>query len=177
MRIAITGTPGCGKSSLSNSLNLEFNFIEVEEIAKKYECFTPSTNENESAIVDVEELVKKLLIEWSQPPKESTIITGHLSHLLPVDAIIILRCNPLKLKLRLENRNWNQDKINSNVECELLGGPWEDLIGCEMPPCLELDNTSADLDNLSTQIIGWIAEGTPSNEGTPPIDWIAKLHE
>ena len=177
MRIAITGTPGCGKSTVSNLLNSEYNFEEVEEIAKKYQCYSESTNQKDPAIVDVEKLANLLSNDWTEPPRELTIITGHLSHLLPVDAIIILRCNPEVLESRLIDRNWDLEKINSNVECELLGGPWTDLIGIEKPPCFELDNSSIELYDLKNIILNWINSKTPPKHSTPQIDWIAKLHE
>tara|TARA_B100000945_G_C20336144_1_gene574967 strand:- start:182 stop:715 length:534 start_codon:yes stop_codon:yes gene_type:complete len=177
MRIAITGTPGSGKSTVSKLLNPEYNFLEVEEIAKKFQCYSESQNEKESAIVDVEKLNNCLLDDWAEPPDKVTIIAGHLSHLLPVDAIVILRCNPMVLESRLRDRNWDLQKINSNVECELLGGPWMDLMESEIPPCFELDNTSIELEDLKSNILNWINSKTPSKHSISQIDWIAKLHE
>jgi len=48
------------------------------------------------------------------------LLDGHVSHYLNPDYIIVLRANPLLIKNRLESRNYNSEKLNENVEAELL---------------------------------------------------------
>ena len=58
--------------------------------------------------------------------KGDVILEGHVSHLLPVDTIIVLRASPKTLKERLAARGWSEVKIRENIEAEAL-----DVILCE----------------------------------------------
>ena len=177
-RIAITGSPGCGKSTLSELLCTDYLVEEVVDMAKKYQCISLSKNNDSPSIVDVEELSLHLSGEWEDPPLKSTLITGHLSHLLPVDAIIILRCNPVVLESRLKNRNWNNEKVICNVEWEMMGGPWQELVELDqIPNCLELDNTSIDSLQQKGIVDKWIRQNCPQIDAISNIDWISELHE
>jgi len=73
--------------------------------------------ERKSKIVDEEEMdeyIKKIKEEGT------IIIEGHLSHLLSVDGVIILRCHPEELKKRLKAKKWSEKKIKENLEAEAL---------------------------------------------------------
>ncbi len=177
-RIAITGSPGCGKSTLSELLSDNYPAEEVVNLAKKYQCISSSKSNDDPSIVDIEELSLHLSREWEKPPLKSTLIVGHLSHLLPVDAIIILRCNPVVLESRLNSRNWNNEKVNSNVEWEMMGGPWQELVELDqIPNSLELDNTSIDLVQQTEIVNKWVRQNCPQINSISNIDWISELHE
>ncbi len=108
--IAITGTPGTGKSSVAKILQEKgYRVANVNQLAKKYGC----VDENEG-VVDVEKLSKIV------SNLDYDFIEGHISHLLNTDVIIVLRCNPKELKRRLENRGWEIDKILENLEAEIV---------------------------------------------------------
>jgi hypothetical protein len=92
-----------------------------------------------------------------------TLIDGHLAHHLPVDALIVVRCEPSELEKRLSARGYSAHKIQSNVEVEMLGGPWPELIGDKRPIKEGTDDVS-----------GWINSGCPPLT-TPEeaIDWLS----
>ena len=152
--IGVIGTPGCGKTTLCNQMNLPI--LSVEHLAMMHDCLG-EMDEDGSSPVDVEKLAKS----W-QPPEELTLIDGHLAHHLPVDALIILRCDPSILRKRLEARGYSEQKVTANVEVEMLGGPWPELLGDSRP---KIEDTS----NISS----WIAAGCP-NAAIPEtaIDWL-----
>lgn len=116
MKIAITGTPGVGKTSVANILaKKEYKILRIEDIADNF--VIGYDEERQSKIVDEEkmdEYIRKLKEE------DVLIIVGHLSHLLSVDAVILLRCHPDELKRRLERKGWNERKIRENLEAEAL---------------------------------------------------------
>lgn len=155
--IGVTGTPGCGKTTLCS--NLPFQTITIEDLAKKYDCTGP-TELDGAASVDTEKLSKL----W-QKPTELTIVDGHLSHFLPVDALIILRCHPDILRQRLGDRGYTEEKIQENVEYELMGGVWSDL----------LDDTRPKIEGDS-KILDWISSGCPHiTSPFDAIDWISEI--
>jgi adenylate kinase len=118
MLIAITGTPGCGKTSVSEVLkDRGYSVKSVDILAEKADCIVGYDKEMESKEIDLEKLneyVKKHLKDGDK------ILEGHLSHLLSVDLVIILRCDPLVLRQRLNEKGWNEAKIKENVEAEIL---------------------------------------------------------
>lgn len=112
--------------------------------------------------------VKLIIDSWSE--EIPMFIDGHLSHLLPVDAVIILRCHPTELERRLKERGYASEKIQANVEYEMIGGPWADLID-EERPILELDNTT-----FEAHIEDWLEKGCPPrSKAIGAIDWLSLL--
>ena len=155
--VAVTGTPGCGKTTLCQSL--PFNFVSVEDLAIKHGCISPA-DEDGARPIDVERLAKI----W-QKPNEITLIDGHLSHLLPVDAIIDLRCDPDILRDRLNQRGYSKNKVEENVEFELMGGVWSDLIDESRP-----------IKENGEEITEWITSGCPPlTTAFTAIDWISAI--
>jgi adenylate kinase len=120
MKIALTGTPGTGKSTVAEMVSAGFSVVHVNDLIKeKYNIGLDQ--ERNSWIADIPGLsryVKKL--------EGDIILEGHVSHLLPVDIIIVLRASPKTLRERLSARGWNDKKIKENVEAEAL-----DVILCE----------------------------------------------
>jgi len=160
--IACTGSPGTGKTTLCLSLPM---VLSMTHIADQEGCLGEVQSDG-AAEIDI-----AALIESWQPPK-SAIIDGHLSHLLPVDAIIVLRCHPDILRNRLEERGYSLEKIQANVEVELLGGPWNDLIA-EERPILEID---CSLESPQAIVTQWIGDGCPhSTNADDAIDWLQNL--
>jgi adenylate kinase len=181
-RIAITGTPGSGKTSvaefgLTNSnRDWPLSIISDKELAKK-NGFLGKIDSNDGAQpIDVERLVTTLSEQWAQSPEDDTLIDGHLSHLLPVDAIVIIRCNPEVLQVRMQDRGWSKSKIDENAEWELLGAAWNDEHEWGNTPVLELDSTGTSVDSLFSQIETWMRDGFKHESPEQRIDWITVLH-
>lgn len=164
MKIALTGTPGCGKSEVANELKKRgYKVVRVEELAKKFDCIVA---ENDEIVVDV----KKLAKEFAKTDFNG-IVEGYLSHLLNLDITIVLRCNPLVLKKRLEKRGWNVEKILENVEAELV-----DVIlveALENRNVYEIDTTNRSVEEVAS-IVDRLIEGKDTDKFKPgKIDWIA----
>ncbi len=136
--IAITGTPGTGKSTLARRLDVEC--ISMEELADKYDSLEI---DGDNHIIDTEKLCD-LVRDFSKP---DLIVYGHLAHWIsPMDKVIVLRCNPEVLEARLKARGYGVEKIKENLEAEVI-----DLIVIEAisvhgrDKVFEIDNT-CDLD-------------------------------
>ncbi|WP_353545251.1 adenylate kinase family protein [Methanococcus maripaludis] len=121
MIIAITGTPGVGKSTVSKILfdklkSNDVSYINITEIVSKEGFYLEKDVEMDSFVVDFDKLT-----EYIRSIKtEDLILDGHVSHYLNPDYIVVLRANPLLIKNRLESRKYLPKKVKENVEAELL---------------------------------------------------------
>lgn len=166
LRLALTGTPGTGKTALATALKGLFQIIELEKLAEEL-ALLGEVDDDGSRPIDIEEMAKKL--DW-QIPHSTIIIEGHLSHLLPVDAIIVMRCHPGVVDARLSERSYSVQKIQDNVEVEMLGGPW-----FEIPdgiPVLELNSGSYPSSKLSEVVVEWLANDMNPNRPVEVMDWL-----
>ena len=168
LRLAITGTPGTGKTALSTALEGLFEVIELEKIAEDLGLL--GEVDDGSRPLDIEELIKRL--EWKEP-HSPIIIEGHLSHLLPVDAIIVMRCHPEVVDARLSARSYSVQKIQDNVEVEMLGGPWFEIP--DEIPVLELDSGSYPSSELSEIVVEWLVNDMNPNRPVEVMDWLDNM--
>lgn len=181
-RIAITGTPGSGKTTLAEFALANSNagwllsVISDKELAEKNGVLGEIDSNDGARPIDVEKLATTLSEQWKQYPDCDMLIDGHLSHLLPVDAIVIIRCNPEVLQIRMKERGWSKSKIDENAEWELLGAAWNDEPEWGETPVLELDSTETSVDSLFSHIEAWARDGFKPKSPEQRIDWITVLH-
>ena len=88
MRIALSGTPGSGKSRLAQELAEDFEIMSLEGLAEEMNLLS-EVGEDGCREIDIDEMTARLLKSWDSPPSKSLVIDGHLSHLLPVDAVVV----------------------------------------------------------------------------------------
>ena len=111
MYIALTGTPGTGKSGAAKLLaERGFTIRTVEELARQHAAIEEIGGDLE---VDTEKLALAL-----KDLDDTIIIEGHLAHYLPNVVCIILRCHPEVLRKRLQCRNYSREKLLANMEAE-----------------------------------------------------------
>jgi adenylate kinase len=120
MKIALTGTPGTGKSTVAEMVGAGFAIVHVNDLIKEKYNIGLDAGRN-SWIADIPGLSS-----YVDTLQGDVILEGHVSHLLPVDIIVVLRASPNVLRERLRARGWSDIKIKENVEAEAL-----DVILCE----------------------------------------------
>ncbi len=171
--IAITGSPAVGKTTISNLLEGQgWSVKSVAWLAKSNDCEGDYDELMDCVEIDIHKLADKYVVDAD----DDVIIDGHLSHFLDVDAIIILRCEPAKLRARLESRGYNEAKINANVEWELIAGTWSEIIEFEIEaPILELDSSTLTSEELAGKVVAWINNDfkTRSTTISNAIDWLS----
>ena len=170
--IAITGTPGVGKTTILELFSgSDFTILSVKDLAKQYGCEGDFDEATQSMDIDIHRLAE----QFESDLLDEAIVDGHLSHFLEVDAIVILRCNPSILQERLAKRGYSEQKIKANVEWEMISGTWSEMIEFELEqPILELDTTNFDPADIYEQIIKWVNEGYSRDSIPAKIDWLAK---
>jgi adenylate kinase len=118
MRIALTGTPGCGKTTLGALAAQRFGWrvVPLGAWAKEEGCVVAHDEEDGADVVDVRRLARRV------PADDGSVVLydGHLSHLLPLDGAWVLRCHPEELGRRLGSRGYPAGKVRENQEAEAL---------------------------------------------------------
>jgi len=113
VRYALTGTPGTGKTSISKQLNKK-----ILHLADLYSEASEGKTSTGEWLINLEKLNGVV----NKSNGSSLIIEGHLSHTLKnIEQIIVLRCDPNVLRLRLEKRAYSEVKIKENLEAEAMG--------------------------------------------------------
>jgi len=119
--LAISGSPGTGKTTLAESLKKE-DFFRLD-LHRHYKEI--STNYNRSKMCyDVDMKKFKALVKKEIKKHERLVVDSHISHLLPkkwVDLCVILTCSNLKkLKKRLERKKYSKSKVRENLDAEIF---------------------------------------------------------
>jgi adenylate kinase len=180
-RIAITGTPGCGKTTLcTQASDSGMNVEAVAVIAYRYGLLGSPDPDDGAAPIDTDALAKTLAQgEWASETETAILIDGHLSHYLPVDAVVLLRCHPEVLQQRLIERGYSDPKVDENVEAELIGVIAGECLASAASggnPMLEIDMTAAKTGDVLGLVNAWITDGFKPRLPNAPVDWIELLH-
>jgi adenylate kinase len=166
MMCGITGTPGTGKSMISEELSRRGQtVVHITDTVAPY--VSGNDVERDARIIDVDRWAEEFV------PVDG-FVEGHIAHLLPCDRIVVLRCRPDVLKNRLSSRNYREEKILENFEAEALDVCLIETVEDYKPyQILELDTTVHDIPYCADQIERFVKGDIPSGFGT--IDWTAFL--
>jgi adenylate kinase len=162
MMIGITGTPGTGKSSVAEHLRQRGYTVVVQNDTIEDFMLEYDSDRN-SQVIDEDRWAEHFI-------KFDGFIEGHLTHLLPCDRVVVLRCRPEVLAVRLAARGYSTEKIEENCEAEALDvilietmerHPWQAV--------LELDTTGGRPSEYADVIEAFIQGKHQPSHGT--MDW------
>jgi adenylate kinase len=167
MLIGLTGTPGCGKTTVAESLTRRgYKVISLNHLARNKDCVTSYDEDRDSYEVDLDKLDTLVQDEFSD---KDLIIEGHLAHFLTLDKLIILRCDPIELRRRLASKDWSRAKIKENVDAEIM-----DVIKIEAHEedqnYFEIDTSDMEPKEVADRIVAIIN----GDYIYPKIDWLRK---
>ena len=144
MQIALTGTPGTGKTTVAALLR--YRVLDINSLVRGGMNLGQDP-ERGCLEADMDALAGHL---DSLESEETVILEGHFSHHF-ADWAIVLRLSPAALRLRLEKRGYSQSKIRENLEAEAL-----DVILVEaVEMCRrvdEIDTTGRSADEVAAMI-------------------------
>jgi len=149
LTIALTGTPGTGKTELSKKLEEDgYHVLHITEFIKKYNLPSERDDERDCEVVDMDAL-EEAVFEYQQQARKDfsqafhsenlsikdrhispknlpvLLIESHLAHYL-CDLAVVLRTHPNVLKIRLDERGYAEKKIMENVLAESI-----DVVLCD----------------------------------------------
>ncbi|KAI8056683.1 Hop-interacting protein THI105 [Syncephalis plumigaleata] len=122
--ILITGTPGTGKTTLSELVALALNYehINASELVKTRSLHDGYDEEFDTYILNDDKLCDELE-ESLGSATGGYIVDFHTCDVFPerwFDLVVVLRANNTVLYDRLSERGYSQRKITENVECEIM---------------------------------------------------------
>jgi adenylate kinase len=164
--VALTGTPGTGKSATAAALGPRWRSVEVADLARRLGVSRATRGGVE---VDLERLRRKLLPASAHA--EADVLVGHLAHLLPVRDVILLRCHPSELDRRLRHdRRGTASERRENVLAEATDVV---LFECVAPHrrIWEVDTTGRSIPSVAREVRERLRTRGPSDYGR--IDWLA----
>jgi adenylate kinase len=184
MIIALTGTPGTGKSTIGQKLiDNNYNVLDLNETIKANNFVKEYDESRDTFEVDLDKLnkyLKETLIKKylnSQDKKPGILfLEGHISHLLDnIDKIIILRCHPEVLRKRLNTKSWSEKKVSENLEAEALDVILiETLERYSENNIFEINTSNKTIDEIYNNITT-ILEGGSTDFNPGNIDWSEEI--
>jgi adenylate kinase len=123
MIIAVTGTPGSGKTYLSKKISKRLNlkYISGNFIIKKYGLAEAYDKKRNCNIVNVNTFVSSCLKECKR--YSSCVVDSHMSHFISnryVSLCVICITKLNILKQRLEKRGYSHAKVRENLDAEIF---------------------------------------------------------
>ena len=114
MRVAVTGTPGTGKTTVVDRLETDLPVVHLNELVADEDLTTGRDEDRDTLVVDLDAVRRRLA---DQP---DLLVESHLAHHLDVDRVVVLRCHPDELRERLAERGEPAATVRENAESEAL---------------------------------------------------------
>lgn len=160
--VIITGTPGCGKTShaenLVSQLKSPYVHLNISNLAKDRKCFESYDEEFDSHVVDEDKLLDSLEIDLRNG---GAVVDWHCCDIFPerlIDLVVVLKTDTDKLHGRLSKRGYKDNKIQENLDCEIMEIVWQDAAGAYIPEIVIplQSNTVEDMEENVDRIAVWI---------------------
>lgn len=165
MRLALTGVPGSGKTTIASALQTRCRVVHLNDLARDAGLLQEKDEERDAFVIDMDDLADRLNHELDGE-EGIVIVEGHFAHEMDVDAICLLRCDPAILIERLRARGYAEEKVRENVEAEALDVLAQEVLEID-GPAVELDVSSLSVEEAAAAV--WaIAESPPEAlKGSP----------
>lgn len=160
--IGITGTPGTGKSAVAAELRARgFPVVDLKTTVAPYVVEHDAVRDEDEVDVDA----------WADAfPETAGYLEGALAHFLSCDKIIVLRCRPDVLRMRLGSREYPAAKVDENCQAEALDvilSETADMFASEQ--VYEIDTTNRDVVSVADLVVSFAADEISASFGA--IDW------
>jgi adenylate kinase len=114
MRVAVTGTPGTGKTTATEGAETPLSTVHLNDAIQNRNLTAGHDEKRDSAVADIEAVVGWL------DGREDILVESHLAHYVPADRVVVLRCHPDDLAERLRERGEPPETVAENAESEAL---------------------------------------------------------
>lgn len=168
--MALTGTPGVGKSSVARvAAAVGWRVVDVKTWAAEVGAVAGHDEQDEADAIDVGLLGARV----PRDDGSCVLYDGHLSHLLPLDLVWVLRCDPRVLADRLRARGYSAGKVAENLEAEALDVILQEALDAG-PRVIQRDGTRR---SPEASLKAFADAGLDSDKGhdLEPVDWSEQL--
>ncbi|MBO4246210.1 AAA family ATPase [Halomicrobium sp. IBSBa] len=114
MRVAVTGTPGTGKTTATERLATDLDVIHLNDAIKREGLADGVDEDRDSVVADF------AAIESWLDGRDDVLVESHLAHHFDADRVIVLRAHPATIEERLADRDESDASIAENAESEAL---------------------------------------------------------
>lgn len=118
MRVALTGTPGTGKTTVAELVETDLRVIHLNDAIRE-EGLTESVDADRDSLVADLDAVGAWLDD-AERDHGDLLVESHLAHLSDADRVVVLRCAPAVLERRLLDRGEPEAKARENADSEAL---------------------------------------------------------
>ena len=167
-RVAVTGTPGTGKSTATALLEDEYEVIHLNDLIKGDDGLWSERDVDRDTLVADLDAVREYLGDWTG------VLDSHLAHRFDVDRVVVLRCRPETVESRLRERGEPDATAEENAESEALDVILSEAVAEHgVENVYEIDTTDRDPQAVADEIRAAIAgEREPSAGTVDFIDYI-----
>jgi adenylate kinase len=126
--VAVTGTPGTGKSTIAKKLSLllRYTYLSGSALIKSANLAHSYDKKRRTAIIDPSLFTHAVLRRAKKEAERGAkglIVDSHLAHFLPSKALsccLVLTCALPELQRRLAARGYTKAKIRENLDAEIF---------------------------------------------------------
>lgn len=115
MRVAVTGTPGTGKTTATELVESDLNVVHLNDVIRE-EGLHDGTDEERGSLYANFDAIRT----WLEERGDDLLVDSHLAHHFDADRVVVLRCHPETLRERLLERGEMEAKTDENAESEAL---------------------------------------------------------
>ncbi|MBS7615089.1 adenylate kinase family protein [Candidatus Bathyarchaeota archaeon] len=178
--VIITGTPGVGKTVVSEILasKIGAELVSVGELVKKEKLYTEIDKKRQTFVADLKKVSNQIrkIIACST---KTLIVEGHYAVDVVskkyVSKVFVLRRDPEELRETLRNREYGNDKIHENLAAEILDVCLYNAIKkCGVNKVCEINVTGKTIEEVAQEILQ-IMQGKKKCR-TRIVDWLGKLY-
>merc|ERR1712241_1475471 len=166
--ILVTGTPGTGKSTLCRRLvdGNTLKWINVGDFATQAGCLGEWDERYDCHELDEDKLIDELEDIMAEG---NVVVEHHVTDIFPerwFDAVFVLRTDNTQIFDRLKTRNYNQKKLDDNVQCEIFQTILDEARESYKPEIVHeirsdvLEDVETNANNISLWIDHWISNNS-----------------
>lgn len=167
--ILVTGTPGTGKTRLSEAIaaSVHMTHLNVGDVAQRLSAYDGYDEERQCHILNEDKVLDDL-----EPlvAKGGYVVDYHASDLFPerwFDLVLVVRAKTDVLFDRLSARDYAPAKINENIQCEIMQVLLEEARGAyPAEVVVEVhNNTQEEMDAVLQRVLLWHQAWLRDNSG------------
>jgi adenylate kinase len=187
VRIAVTGTPGTGKTTATDALaeraaggaydDVDGSTLEVvhlNAVVQDEILYDDVDEDRDSVVVDLDALADWVDDHVASTTADVVVLDSHLAHHLRADRVVVLRCHPSELETRLRDRGEPGAKVAENAESEALDVILSEAVDAHGTDAVyEVETTDTDPDAVADAIAAVVTGEREPSAGT--VDYIEYL--